>query len=659
MVIAKQNWEKHLELNEYFFDLQDEQVTIQFVGGKLIIKVNNIIVYNNIPYSDVVGFKDVDINENGIILTCSVEKRNTTKHTEKRFIETEVRTLDSSKLNIVALTHPLLIKSAEDPYRWIVSDDAERLAILTNPDGSPLTDQDGLYCRLFQTNNNTEWILVNTLPITFVPVNGSGSGTGIGNSIPLGLPPDTSLSDGMFTWDPATTMVTTALDDLNEVLKLLAPSPPPGLSNLDLVCIGSYQAYIESTSTLEWCVQSTIPSVRVFEPFYNGKSGLLTGLIDLFDVGNIILTDADDTGVYSSLQITSDEDRYLGVSGSEGFWFELNARIVPSSALTLGPHDFQITHSDTGDSKILTVYIETPSLPSVIGYSDTLPASNTRFISGVPSLTATDNIDISATIVNAVELHYSSIRVGVIQSANLVDVDLNPTVPPANGSNMTFTNITAHGIGYSENIALTVIPYNSANQAGTPVNANLGTRIDLVSNEIRVVSGTGIYPPVFGGVYDSTTSLQSTYITELQLLNGRYQFPNGNYTSNVPTVGPDYSAAMGIDDRYVTFNAATLSNASNFTITFNNTNGTWSGVQTTGITIHARIGGSTGWINCNSPYPGFGNPNIDGANAMVFAESTSTSKRVTLGSAVLSGTLYVRIGLPPGTDKEFESVTIS
>ena len=66
-----------------------------------------------------------------------------------------------------------------------------------------------------------------------------------------------------------------------------------------------------------------------------------------------------------------------------------------------------------------------------------------------------------------------------------------------------------------------------------------------------------------------------------------------------------------------------------------------------------------GWINCNASYPGFGNPAVDGANAMVFGSSTSTVKRVTLGSAVLSGVIYIRIGLPPSSNKQFGGVTIS
>ncbi len=161
-----------------------------------------------------------------------------------------------------------------------------------------------------------------------------------------------------------------------------------------------------------------------------------------------------------------------------------------------------------------------------------------------------------------------------------------------------------------------------------------------------------------GGAFTSTTSLKTTYVEELQLLNGRYQIPTGDYSANSPTAGPDYSTGMGLVDRYVTLQPVNLVNSSNFSITFNDIIGTWNGTQTGGMTIHAKIGATTGWIDCNSPYPGFGNPSIDGGNAMIFAESTATFKRVTLGSAVLSGALYIRIGLPVGSNKQFSGITI-
>ncbi len=490
---------KNLERNEYFFDLQDEHVTIRFVGGKLIIKVDNNIVYENIPFSDVVSFKDVDIDETGIILTCSVEKRTKTKNKLVRYLETEIRTLDSSTLNITALTHPLLIRSREDPYRWIVNNEADRLLITENPDGSQFTSEDGLYCRLYQINDNSEWLLTSTLPPIFSPAGGSGSC--LGSNCMLGAPPDGTFNDGMFQWNPASDTITEAIDDLNEVMRLLAPSPPPGLGGLNLVCSTSYDAYNESTFTIERCVDDTTPTVRISESFYNAKSGLLTALVDTVDVGNRTLFVGSDVGTYSDLRITDDEDRYDGVSGLSGFWFQLNARIQPIVALAADNHSFQLTHSDTGNSNILTLYIENPSLPGIIGYSSSLPASNTRYISGVPSLDNGDDIDVSCTIVDAVELHFSCVRVGLITSPNLTDLNLNPTVAPSNGSNIIFNNKTVNAVGYSENIPITIVPYSSSNQAGIAHITTLGSRVDLVSTETRVQSGTGLFPTVFGGCF--------------------------------------------------------------------------------------------------------------------------------------------------------------
>jgi hypothetical protein len=39
--------------------------------------------------------------------------------------------------------------------------------------------------------------------------------------------------------------------------------------------------------------------------------------------------------------------------------------------------------------------------------------------------------------------------------------------------------------------------------------------------------------------------------------------------------------------------------------------------------------------------------------------SSAASKQITFGSTARSGTIYVRIGLPAGSDKKFTGITIS
>jgi len=71
----------------------------------------------------------------------------------------------------------------------------------------------------------------------------------------------------------------------------------------------------------------------------------------------------------------------------------------------------------------------------------------------------------------------------------------------------------------------------------------------------------------------------------------------------------------------------------------------------------------TGWIDCNSPYPGVGTPGStvtrhkDPAMVAGSNETTATSKKITFGPVVYSGKLYIRIGLPAG-NKKFSTITV-
>jgi hypothetical protein len=62
----------------------------------------------------------------------------------------------------------------------------------------------------------------------------SNAGAGGGSSV-IGTPTDTTYTDGYFnTWDPATTTISDAFDDINELLVALAPAPPGNFNALDL-----------------------------------------------------------------------------------------------------------------------------------------------------------------------------------------------------------------------------------------------------------------------------------------------------------------------------------------------------------------------------------------------------------------------------------------
>jgi len=443
----------------------------------------------------------------------------------------------------------------------------------------------------------------------------------------------------------------------------LTPDLPDGLSGKAILISGFYTALESGTGTSHnYCTSDRTPTGSVSN-FYDGDTGILSANIDSGEVGSRILTTTDDTGVYSYLRITDDYDPFVGIPGKEGFYKVLDSNITPSANLTYAQHTYQLLHSVTGNSLIKTLYVDDPDTVTISSITYTLPGASTGWTSGVPSLVSGDTISFDFNVVNAVRKHYHPTRLALISSSYTTsNTCAPPGTPPIEGATVAYTNRTitvSDGI-YTENLNVSIRGYNSKNIGGTLSNQNTGARVDTVSDEsLRRISGSGQYPSTgYGGAFISTTSLLTTYTEELQMLNGIYQIPLGDYTGNLPTAGPDYSTGMGSSVRWVTFPMVTLSNDLAFTLTFNNPTGTWSGTETSNIQIYAKVEGITGWIDANAPYPGVGTPVNDGDPAMVFGSSSVYVKRVTLG-IVRSGILYVRVGLPIGSDKKFTGITIS
>lgn len=508
------------------------------------------------------------------------------------------------------------------------------------------------------------------LAIAFNPFTGNldltGTGGGGAGTDTIGTPTDGSYEGGLLELNP-TTKISDATDQINLILAKLAPAKPPNLSTKTLALTTSYSAKQSDVNILRTIVTDVLkPQTSTVSGFYNGDSGTLSSEIDASVAGSVVLDADNDAGTYNSLVVTADADFYVGQAGKEGFWKALSSYIVPASNLSYGPHSYQLKHSETGNTNLLSFYVDNPASPTISEEILDLSEVTSSYVSGVPTLTSGSQIKLDFSILSAVGKFFNATKVADITGSNVSTANIAPNVAGYAENDTIIINdatVTVNASTYSEAPSVSIKGYNSKSVAGTAKSVALGSRIDTVSNEsARKVSGSGQYPASgYGGSYDSSISLKDTYTEELQMLNGAYQRPVAvNYSANVPVAGPDYSSGMGTSDRWVTFaHGTTLTNASAFTLTINGSSGSWSGVQTSGIKIYAKVEGATGWIDCNASYPGVGSPVNNGDPALVFGSSTVTSKRVTFGSTVRSGTLYIRIGLPSGSDKKFSSITIS
>ena len=91
------------------------------------------------------------------------------------------------------------------------------------------------------TTNQDKYVLVSQLPFGSGDGSGGSGGTGGsgGGSGLIGTAEDGTYADGLFTDFIPSTPVGTAVDRFNEVLKVLAPPPAPGLKTLDYDVVGS------------------------------------------------------------------------------------------------------------------------------------------------------------------------------------------------------------------------------------------------------------------------------------------------------------------------------------------------------------------------------------------------------------------------------------
>lgn len=513
---------------------------------------------------------------------------------------------------------------------------------------------------------------------------------GVGGNMVLGTPPDGSYNTGLLGLNTGTT-INDAVDQIDEILSLLAPAKPIGLGQSTFItptfttALASRNWVMSGTSVNNIIMGNNQPTYIItgsssgsFSGFWNG----LSGNISFFVNGNLngfkdltssnVSFSTGNTGTYTGLTLNV-RDYYTGQAGKAGFWSAISATGRTTNQLSYNiftSHTYSIVHSETGGIST-SFYVDNPGTPSVSTPSVSVFPPITRYVSGVPSLATGDNFNLTYIISNGVSKFYPSGVFGQLitntvtngswgTSSNFLGTSINPI--PFSGDSVTLTNqvITTSNNRYGETLTVYGVGYNarsvSANSSTLTIN---GYRVDTVSNEsIRLGSGSlQPYPTDYGYTYNSNTSLLSgNYLNELQLLNGVYRYPNTNYVSYS---GPTYTGLT--NNRYLTFNVGNIINAANFTLNIVGTGfSTVSNQITTGIFLNVIVSGSTGWLDANSPYSS-GIPFNNGDSAMDSGNSTQTSttisRRITLGPTIRTGNVFVKIGLPSGSTITITSIT--
>lgn len=523
----------------------------------------------------------------------------------------------------------------------------------------------------------------NSQSIPFFTVDAQGRLTDVGTISlggigVIGDAEDGDYTDGIFTDFTPTTPIGTAIDRFNEMLLLLAPTPPGNWNNaISSISFTntSYTARALTTGIAEPKVYiSTTPTLTDSDTVgtqTNAKVETAGLTFSLIDAGSTIET-VTLAGTATSLKNTGNirhsasTDPYLGVAGKAGFYtaivdFSLGGTlptITPSSSTRI----LELHHPGTDSPETFHYHIDSPLTVSIASITASIP-SMASYISGVPTLTSSQTITaIGFSVSNVSSYFYAATSVYQI-NAGLVagstgDPDNIPTTYGETGSVSGKSAAILTNQFSDLSLTFTVRGRNSIGTYGSNTTfTSTSHRVDTVSNETsRKTSGSGSYPATgYTASYDSSQSLVGTYTEELQLRNGIYLYPTVNYTS---VGGPDYSSASGT--RWATFNVGTFTNNSAFTLNFVGSSGISTSTGVTNLLVEVKIEGSSYWVDGDSAYSGVGNPGStsNGVASVVVASSTATARRITFGAVTHSGSIIVRIGITgSGTGIQFSSIT--
>jgi hypothetical protein len=530
---------------------------------------------------------------------------------------------------------------------------------------------------LIATTDKNTLFLGNGLTLGGVPITASNSETASYYAVsnPTGQAYYGATETSSVAGIVATDRTEDAFNKVELILEKLAPAKAPLLSSRTLsILANSYTALSASVGTSTTNVYTgATPVFTASGAFGDGDGGSLTASIDGVDVGTraIAASPTSNVGTYGMLQITNNADYWAGTAGKEGFWRQLHGQINATGQTAMGPHTAFLKHSTTGQTPNLTYYIDDAVTPTSV--AGTTSGSGFSNVSGVPALVGGVNsaaIFFTATASNAISRFYNSTRIFRVSGGSgitAVDFTLPSSPYPVSGaisSGSRSVSVNASTTGTTPSYTITA--YNSRGTTATGT-ATSNFRIDsAVDTANRVKSSTGQYPGSgYTTAWDAAQDLSSAGQEELQMLAGQYQYPTGNYTSYTPA-GPNYSSLPAVTFgtiRWVTFSLGSQTSIQNVIATLANTSNLGSsalipsGTPNSTFYMYVKVEGVTGWVDGNAAYPGAGSPVNDGDAALVVADSTATSRKVTFGTTTRTGNVYVRIGFSSGATYRIGSIS--
>lgn len=221
------------------------------------------------------------------------------------------------------------------------------------------------------------------------------------------------------------------VDDV-DVIPLLLPAEPTDFpaSALSITSVGSNPylcdnsvpdntsggGSLPSVGTLVDRVVDITPASDIIQNSGPGNTGTITAVINNVADGSRVMTTADDTGTYTSLVISNNEDF---PPSTPGFWMDFDVQIDSNSVLSAGHNRYKITHTGASNTADLYFILDdlntTPTVAAAGPVTVTESSSSKAWSSGIEHYTNGTVLNLNnATMTNVSgETYYNGNPIGI------------------------------------------------------------------------------------------------------------------------------------------------------------------------------------------------------------------------------------------------------
>lgn len=471
------------------------------------------------------------------------------------------------------------------------------------------------------------------------------------------------------------------VDRVDNVIDNLTPTLPPTLKDAKLYLQNStHKGHIILTGQEYDFIIEDDEIIIKSDPFYNIGTGRLHLMVNDFELSTIGLNGLLETNGIITLEKI---DSYADDPVANGFYTSyiatikmnkdhFNPRLDGDNPILLiklkQEHGLDLEYSQE-----IVLGIEKPITKIAIGSNgfDRFDGDY-KYVSGVPSVSPDQKMYFSYRL-NGLKRWMNPKLSKYIWYDNEVEIENEKTYDTMFPELVENIELSVPENSYSETIDLKLFAYNVLGEEST-LDVQRPWRFDNVSDESkRLTSGLGMRPDIdtYGKGFNSRESLSKN--EELQMLNGRYRWPSGDYSVTkghsvlldaiLPPLpeGPNYNEIIpSLGVRWATFKYE-ITNANGIFVSLEDAEGLTmvdNITKETNWECTVKVEGTTGWLDGNAPYDGYGNPREHESPALVIYDSNLTKKYITFGNEPISGTLYVRIGLRKG-GSSFKGVDIT